>query len=284
MHDQARCGVSIVLFEDFELLDVSGPLGWFARFPEMSVTLVGPTVGPIHSSMGVQMVATESYATAEAPDIVLVPGGQGTRRLVDDQGFLGWLADWAKDAALVTSVCTGSALLAAAGLLTGRRATSNKRAFTWASAHGDDIEWVTHARWVHDGNRWTSSGVTAGLDMVAALLSDLFGPQRVELAAQQLEYVPNKDADDDPFALQATENPNRPTHTLAPRPRLVDAFWNLRDDAYDHPQRWAGANAEMLFQKLAESVEQAEERGMSVDRWQDVAEHLIAWRKTASDA
>lgn len=154
--------------------------------------------------MGVQMVATNSYATAEDPDILLVPGGQGTRCLVQDSEFLGWLAGWAKDATLVTSVCTGSALLAAAGLLAGRRATSNKRAFAWASRQGNSVDWVAQARWVQDGDRWTSSGVMAGMDMVAALLAELFGPQRVERAAIELEYVPNQEADYDPFAAQDT--------------------------------------------------------------------------------
>lgn len=205
MQDQTQQRrISIVLFEGFELLDVAGPLGWFARFPEISVALVGPTVGPVRSSMGVQMVATYSYATAEDPDIVLVPGGQGTRCLVQNPDFLGWLAGWAKNATLVTSVCTGSALLAAAGLLAGRRATSNKRAFAWASRQGNGVDWVPRARWVHDGDRWTSSGVMAGMDMVAALLVEIFGSQRVERAATELEYVQNQNSDCDPFVTQVT--------------------------------------------------------------------------------
>ncbi len=167
---------SIVLFDGFELLDVFGPLGLLGRLPnEVSVVLLGPGARPVRSHQGTEIVATSSYTGAEAPDIVMVPGGQGTRRLVTDRPFLDWLAMWAYEADIITSVCTGSALLAGAGLLEGYQATSNKRAFDWASSHGRNVTWVPSARWVVDGNRWTSSGVAAGMDMTVALLAHLFG-------------------------------------------------------------------------------------------------------------
>jgi hypothetical protein len=106
---------------------------------------------------------------------MLIPGGQGTRRLVNDEAFLSWLRAWAAPASLVTSVCTGSAVLAAAGLLDGYRATSNKAAFEWVREQSEKVYWVAQARWVEDRDRWTSSGVAAGMDMAAALLADLFG-------------------------------------------------------------------------------------------------------------
>lgn len=130
----------------------------------------------------------------------MVPGGQGTRRLVTDRPFLDWLAAWACNADIVSSVCTGSALLAAAGLLEGYRATSNKQSFNWASSHGRNVTWVPSARWVVDGNRWTSSGVAAGMDMTAALLAHLFGRQKAQRAAAEIEYAPCTDATWDPFA------------------------------------------------------------------------------------
>ena len=106
---------------------------------------------------------------------MLVPGGQGTRPLVRDRDFLSWLGAWAAPASLVTSVCTGSAVLAAAGLLDGYRATSNKAAFGWAREQGKNVDWVAQARWVEDRDRWTSSGIAAGMDMadVRALLSHI---------------------------------------------------------------------------------------------------------------
>jgi putative intracellular protease/amidase len=119
-----------VLFAGFELLDVFGPVELLSRFPQdISVVMVGPRAGAVRSSQGTEVIATVGYDDAPAPDIVMVPGGLGTRALAADKTFLEWLRRWASDADLVTSVCTGSALLAAAGLLDGYRATSNKRAF-----------------------------------------------------------------------------------------------------------------------------------------------------------
>lgn len=193
--------VSIVLFDGFELLDAFGPIELLSRLPdEFALTLAGPAAGPIRSYQGTRTVADVSYTEAEAPDIVLVPGGQGTRSLAGDPGFLRWLHDWAGDARLVTSVCTGSALLAASGLLDGFRATSNKRAFAWATQFGSDVTWVPQARWVADRTRWTSSGIAAGIDMTHALVADIVGPDAAAEAAASIEYSPRTDPDDDPFA------------------------------------------------------------------------------------
>jgi transcriptional regulator GlxA family with amidase domain len=190
-----------VLFAGFELLDVFGPVELLSRFPQdISVVMVGPRAGAVRSSQGTEVIATVGYDDAPAPDIVMVPGGLGTRALAADKAFLEWLRRWASDADLVTSVCTGSALLAAAGLLDGYRATSNKRAFAWASGHGSDVEWVASARWVHDRDRWTSSGVAAGMDMTAALIGELFGPVQAQRAAEEIELELHTDATWDPFA------------------------------------------------------------------------------------
>lgn len=190
-----------MLFAGFELLDVFGPVELLSRFPQdISVVMVGPRAGAVRSSQGTEVIATVGYDDAPAPDIVMVPGGLGTRALAADKTFLEWLRRWASDADLVTSVCTGSALLAAAGLLDGYRATSNKRAFAWASGHGSDVEWVASARWVHDRDRWTSSGVAAGMDMTAALIGELFGPVQAQRAAEEIELELHTDATWDPFA------------------------------------------------------------------------------------
>lgn len=199
MGESARIGV--VLFEGFELLDVFGPLELFGqlsdRFP---VELLGPVAGPVASAQGPRVIADQAYADASSCDIVLVPGGIGTRALVGDQGFLGWLGGWASSARYVTSVCTGSGVLAAAGLLDGYRATSNKRAFAWASAQGPDVEWVPEARWVEDRNRWTSSGVAAGMDMALSLIGHLHGNDLALQSADAVEYEWHRDPDWDPFA------------------------------------------------------------------------------------
>jgi transcriptional regulator GlxA family with amidase domain len=131
---------------------------------------------------------------------MLIPGGRGTRRLVTDQAFLSWLRAWATPASLVTSVCTGSAVLAAAGLLDGYRATSNKAAFAWVREQSGRVDWIAQARWVEDRDRWTSSGVAAGMDMAAALLANLFGKDVAHKATTIAELDVHEDASWDPFA------------------------------------------------------------------------------------
>jgi transcriptional regulator GlxA family with amidase domain len=193
--------VGVVLLDRFELLDVFGPLELYGVLPDrFELFLVGANAGPVRSAQGPEVVATYGYSDAPAPDVVLVPGGIGTRTLVDDHCFLGWLAAWAARAELVTSVCTGSGVLAAAGLLDGYRATSNKRAFAWAQSQGPKVDWVAQARWVHDRNRWTSSGVAAGMDMALALIAHLHGDEVASLVADGVEYEWHRDASWDPFA------------------------------------------------------------------------------------
>lgn len=194
--------VSIVLFDRFELLDVFGPVELLSIIDDrIALEFLGPQAGPVRSGQGVQVVAGTSFHDAGVPDIVMVPGGGGTRPLVEDDEFLAWLHDWASPASLVTSVCTGSAVLAAAGLLDGHRATSNKAAFEWVTSVRPTIDWVPQARWVQDGDRWTSSGVAAGMDMTAALIAHLFGPDLAQAATTFAELDVHSDPDWDPFAV-----------------------------------------------------------------------------------
>ncbi|NYF14731.1 transcriptional regulator GlxA family with amidase domain [Pseudoclavibacter sp. JAI123] len=200
---EAKRRVTVVLFEGFELLDVFGPVELFRIDPSLfDVELIAPQAGPVRSSQGPEVIATTAFADAASPDIVLVPGGQGTRPLATDPEFLAWLGRWAADARLVTSVCTGSALLAAAGLLDGFRATSNKRAFAWASSQGASVDWVPQARWVEDGNRWTSSGVAAGMDMTAAIIAAIHGPEVATTLTDAAELEVHADASWDPYAVK----------------------------------------------------------------------------------
>jgi transcriptional regulator GlxA family with amidase domain len=193
--------ITVVLFDRFELLDVFGPLELFGILPDrFEIGLAGPSGAPVRSAQGPEAVPHHSYEKAARPDVVLVPGGIGTRQLVDDRAFLDWLAAWARPAELVTSVCTGSALLAAAGLLDGYRATSNKRAFNWARTQGPHVEWVARARWVEDRDRWTSSGVAAGMDMTLALIARLHGDELASDVADGVELEWHRDPSWDPFA------------------------------------------------------------------------------------
>jgi transcriptional regulator GlxA family with amidase domain len=193
--------VTAVLFEGFELLDVFGPLEMFGMLPEQfAISLLGPAPGPVRSSQGPEVVAEHSYLNAPPAAVVLVPGGIGTRRLVGDRECLEALAGWASTAEFITSVCTGSGVLAAAGLLDGYRATSNKRAFAWAREQGPAVRWVPEARWVEDRNRWTSSGVAAGMDMALGLIARLHGERLAVSVADGVEFEWHPDPRWDPFA------------------------------------------------------------------------------------
>lgn len=193
--------LGLVLFEGFEVLDVAGPLECFAGLDEpFNVVLIGPAAGPVTSAQGVTFIADVAWADAGAVDIVLVPGGRGTRPLAMDVTFLAWLSAWASQQPVVTSVCTGAGLLAAAGLLDGYRATSNKRSFEWVTAQSPKVDWVPKARWVHDRDRWTSGGVAAGIDMALALIADRRGIDTATALADRIEYDWHRDADWDPFA------------------------------------------------------------------------------------
>jgi transcriptional regulator GlxA family with amidase domain len=193
--------IGVVLFEGFELLDVFGPLEMFGVAPgRFEISLIGPHTDPLASAQGPRSVCDHTYDEAPAPDIVLVPGGIGNRPLLEDRPFLEWLSRYSASAAYVTSVCTGSALLAAAGLLDGYRATTNKRAFEWVSKIGNSVDWVPEARWVVDRNRWTSSGVAAGIDMSLALTAHLYGEDAAQRTADGTEYDWHTDSTWDPFA------------------------------------------------------------------------------------
>ena len=200
MQQRSSKRISLVLFDGFELLDVAGPLEIFSKVAGWETTLLSPDGRPVRSSQGVHFEADRDYSSLSS-DVVFVPGGKGTRELVRDECFLSQLKILASEAHVVMSVCTGSALLAAAGLLEGHAATSNKRAFTWATSFGHDIDWRRSARWVHDRDRWTSSGVSAGTDMAMAFVADVCGEAGAREIANAVELRLHLDPNDDPFAV-----------------------------------------------------------------------------------
>ena len=193
--------IGVVLFEDFELLDVFGPLEMFGMAADhFEIRLISEHGGVVASRQGPKSVSDDSFESAPAIDVVLVPGGIGTRREVDNPVLLDWLQRRAQQAELVTSVCTGSALLAKAGMLDGVLATTNKWAFAWAAAQSAKVQWQQQARWVEDRKFFTSSGVSAGIDMSLAVIAKLVSHQAAEQAANFAEYDWHRDADWDPFA------------------------------------------------------------------------------------
>jgi transcriptional regulator GlxA family with amidase domain len=197
----AQKTLGVLLFPEFELLDVFGPLEAFGHAKDFfRIVTVAERPGPVTSAQGPRAVADFGFDDCPALDIVLVPGGMGTRREVDNVSLVDWIARQATRAETLTSVCTGAALLAKAGVLDGRRATSNKRAFAWVTEQGPKVDWVRQARWVDDGNVVTSSGVSAGIDMALHLIGRMAGPALRDDIATRMEYEWHADAAHDPFA------------------------------------------------------------------------------------
>ena len=190
-----------LLFPGFELLDVFGPLELFGHLSGMiNLVTVAEQAGPVASAQAVRAVADHGFADAPPFDLILIPGGIGTRAEVDNEVMLDFLRARVPKAELTMTVCTGTSLLARAGLLDGRRATTNKAVFQWVTEQGPRVEWVRAARWVEDGPFFTSSGVSAGMDMSLAVIAKLMGQDMADALAIGAEYDWHRDASWDPFA------------------------------------------------------------------------------------
>jgi transcriptional regulator GlxA family with amidase domain len=152
----------------------------------------------VRSTQGVK-VETLPIAEIEEDGIILIPGGFGARTEVHNSKFIESIKALAGKSSFVLTVCTGSALLAKTGLLTGLKATSNKISFEWVTSQDPEVQWVRKARWTRDGKYYTSSGISAGIDMALGFVSDMVGPEAAEKVAGGIEYIWNRDKDNDPF-------------------------------------------------------------------------------------
>ena len=156
--------------------------------PEVEIVTVAQQPGPVASTPGPETVAKYGFDDCPTLDLILLPGGIGTVPELQNEALLDFLRARTPKAEVTMSVCSGSALLAKAGVLDGRRATSNKVFFSLASDQSEKVDWVTEARWVEDGPFVTSSGVSAGTDMSLAVIANLFGRERAERVAMLAEY------------------------------------------------------------------------------------------------
>lgn len=193
--------VGAILFPGFELLDLFGPLELFGLADgHYELLMLGTAPGAVASAQGPKAHVDALLADAPPLDVLLLPGGIGTRSLVKSDEFMDAYRRAANGAGIVATVCTGSGVLAHSGLLDGRRATSNKQVFHFAQAMGPRVQWIRRARWVRDGRFYTSSGVSAGMDMTLAIIQDSHGRSVALETAQHAEYTWHEDADNDPFA------------------------------------------------------------------------------------
>ena len=192
--------INIFLFDDFETLDAFGPVEILGRITGVQMHYVSINGGIVRSRQGTEIV-TKSVNEITYEGILVIPGGQGTRVLVNDKRLVEKLHKIVSCSQYCLAICTGSALLAKTGLMDGRRATSNKRAFDWVKSVNSKVNWLPKARWVVDGKFYASSGVSAGMDMSLGFIGDIFGANTAEEIANSIEYVWNSDKDNDLFAL-----------------------------------------------------------------------------------
>lgn len=177
--------ITALLYHDFTALDALG------RLPGYEIRYASLSGGPVSNEKGLT-VETEALGSLGRSDILLVPGGMGSRKLALDGDFLAALRRAALESTVVMTVCTGSALAAAAGLLDGLRATGNKRAFDWTTSMGEKVLWQRDARWTRDGKFYIAAGVSAGIDMALGFVADHFGRGRALSIAEGMEYCWNE--------------------------------------------------------------------------------------------
>ncbi len=189
-----------ILYEGFELLDLFGPLEMFGNLkPHVQIAMIAQKPGSVASFQGPKTIAEYGFEDCPDLDLILVPGGAGSFREVNNSALIDFLKTRVPTAKCTMTVCSGSWLLAKTGLLDGRKATSNKVFFNLAQMQSDKVVWVEKARWVEDGPFVTSSGVSAGLDMALAVIARLFGHELANQLAVGTEYQWHTDANKDPF-------------------------------------------------------------------------------------
>ena len=179
--------VLMLAYPGLTQLDLTAPWEVFVRSPELEVRIVAATREPVRDSNGLRLLPDDDFASAGQADILFVPGGPGQMAAMEDEAVLDWLRAQAAGARWVTSVCTGSLVLAAAGLLTGRRATCHWLSLDQLALFG--VEPVAE-RVVEDGDRMTGAGVTSGLDFALTLTARLFGEERARRVQLSMEYDP----------------------------------------------------------------------------------------------
>jgi transcriptional regulator GlxA family with amidase domain len=188
-----RLTAAILIFPDVEELDFVGPWEVFTMAKAGGAPLDVFTVGwpdtNITCAKGLKVTADYAFPDAPHADIVLIPGGRGTRPLAQDDGFNAAIRAYLAAATWQTSVCTGAALLARAGFLEGRQATTNRGALDFLRAHAPHT-YILDKRYVRDGNVITSAGVSAGIDMALWLVGHLFGEDTARSTQSHMEYFP----------------------------------------------------------------------------------------------
>ncbi|KAH7101227.1 class I glutamine amidotransferase-like protein [Auriculariales sp. MPI-PUGE-AT-0066] len=207
--------IGYILLEGFEVLDVFGPLSplnYLSFTVPLNLSLIHNTLEPVStkpvtvsqvpgSNFGELVLPTHTLENAPDLDVLIVPGGGGTRMSAEKlQPYFDFVRERYPSLKYLISVCTGATILTRSGVLDGRKATTNKAAWVWATSTGPYVDWVPKARWVVDGNIWTTSGVSAGLDGIYAFVEHVWGPEQATRLANAAEYERHQDPSWDPFS------------------------------------------------------------------------------------
>jgi transcriptional regulator GlxA family with amidase domain len=188
--------IAVALFEGAEELDWAGPwevlAAWSQQWPDdgVEVFMIARDAEPVTSAKGLRVLPDHSWETAPAFDVLVYPGGRGTRRELKDDGVLDWLRALRDNGALMTSVCTGSLVYAAAGLLKGRPATTYWSQLDRLAELDATIEVRRDDRFVDSGEVVTAAGVSAGIDMALHLVARLHSKQRAREVRRYIQYDP----------------------------------------------------------------------------------------------
>lgn len=179
--------LAFLLFPGVTQLDLTGPVQFLSRLPGAKVDLVWESLDPVPTDAGFSIVPTSTFASLPRADLICVPGGMGIAQVIDHAPALDWVRAVGHEAHWVTSVCTGSLVLGAAGLLQGYRATTHWAWHDMLSLFGAE---PVSARTVFDRNRVTGGGVTAGIDFALALMARIAGEDTARAVQLALEYDP----------------------------------------------------------------------------------------------
>ena len=188
--------IGVALFEGAEELDWAGPwevlAAWALQWPDdgVHVFTLAREDRPVTCAKGLRVLPDETWETAPPLDVLVYPGGRGTRRELEDEAVLDWIRGLAAGDTVVASVCTGSLVLAAAGLLDGKPATTHWGSLELLPTLGRKIEVRPDDRFVDNGNILTAAGVSAGIDMALHLVARLHSTERAREVRRYIQYDP----------------------------------------------------------------------------------------------
>ena len=220
MSDSLPVNYGVIVYPAFQAIDVFGPLDALnmlsAKFP-MNLSIIGKTLDPVSTKLPAKsnpfkskfsesVVPTHTFSSPPKHlDVLLIPGGLGVTNATDTKpSDIQEIIDYVKvtypSLQYLITVCTGATIASRAGILDGKNATTNKALWNWAIQQGPEVNWISHARWVVDGNIYTTSGVSAGIDGTFAFIKDIYGEDAAKSVANSLEYQRWLDPSNDPFA------------------------------------------------------------------------------------